>query len=92
MPRYLLIVSRRESRLLKYLRESFEHDIEVEIVVDRRQHQRRTAVASRGPRTTGERRQADRRRRPDIDERVATLGAAVVRLEQPRGVPPRRLF
>lgn len=81
MPRYLLIVSRRESRLLNYLRESLALDTEVEIVVDRRQRQRRTAQADRSSRTTGERRQADRRRRPDIDERVATLGAALVRLE-----------
>jgi hypothetical protein len=84
VPRYLLIVSRREPGLLKHLQNAFKNDAEVEVVVDRRQRQQRTARPSGGPRPTEERRRVDRRHRPDIDDRVTTLGAALVRIERSR--------
>lgn len=81
VPRYLLIVSRRDQVLYNYLEKRFGDDPEVALIVDRRHRQRRTARAT-VLLTTGERRRADRRRNREIDGRVAMLGAAVVRVDR----------
>jgi hypothetical protein len=75
--RYLLIVSRRE--LHDRLQKQFLDDSEVVVMVDRRHIHRRTV---RRGESLPERRRANRRRNPDIDGRVATLGAAIVRADR----------
>jgi hypothetical protein len=87
VPRYLLIVSRRDQVLYNYLEKRFVDDREVAVIVDRRHRQRGTARAT-GLLTTGECRRDDRRRNPEIDGRVAMLGAAVVRVDRASAEPP----
>jgi len=73
--RHLWIVSREESQLYEYLRNQFGGRPNVEVVVDRRQGQRRQRAESPGV----DRRQADRRQQ-SIDEDLAALGIAIARL------------
>jgi hypothetical protein len=71
--RLLFIVARNEDELLEELRRSFAGIPRVEIVVDRRQGQRRRSAHG----AQIERRQQDRRAAPPLDTRLATMGWAV---------------
>lgn len=63
---YLIIVARTQSGLYEHLKEAFSGDKKVEVILDRRQSQRR---------------RGDRRRRSDIDEQLRSLGCVVARVE-----------
>ena len=73
--RHLWIVSREEPQLYEYLRNQFAGRTNVEVIVDRRQGQRRQRAESPG----FDRRQANRRQQ-SIDEDLASLGIAIARL------------
>jgi len=73
--RYLCVVSREEPQLYEYVKNHFAGRPNVEVVIDRRQGQRRRRPAS--PAT--ERRQSDRRQHA-IDQDLAALGIAIARL------------
>ena len=73
----LLIVARNQRSLYEYLKHDFEDDPDVQVVMDRRQGERRQA---REP-WTAERRRGDRRTRPPIDDKLESIGFAVVRIE-----------
>jgi hypothetical protein len=72
MTRRLFIVARDNPDLAGYLRERFES--EVEVLLDRRQGERRRLEA--GP--VSDRRRADRRSRPEIDKEVRLTSYAFV--------------
>jgi hypothetical protein len=72
--RHLFIVSPDSPTLASYLRARFE--AEVEVIVDRRQGERRR----RGVYTGLERRRADRRSRPQIDKEVRLTSYAFLTL------------
>jgi hypothetical protein len=75
----LLIVARNQRSLFDYLKYDFESDPEVEVLLDRRQGERRQPRHTRtwnGDR----RRQNDRRVQPPLDEKFESVGFAVVRL------------
>ena len=59
-PRYLIIVGHNESSLCAYLREAFSGDEKVQILVDRRQGDRRQRTEPHEP----ERRRTERRHQP----------------------------
>ncbi|MBI1736878.1 MAG: hypothetical protein HYR51_17050 [Candidatus Rokubacteria bacterium] len=73
----LLIVSRSQRSLYDYLRDDFQSDPDVEVLMDRRHGERRQARAP----WTAERRRGDRRTRPPIDEKLTSIGFAIVRIE-----------
>lgn len=74
MTRYLFIVSRRESELYAYLRSRFEDDDRVQVILDRRQSERRHQIR---PTVFADRRGAERRVR-DIQRELASAPFAIV--------------
>jgi hypothetical protein len=74
MARYLFIVSRQHPALYDYLREQFAGDPNAEVLLDRRQHDRRQRETSGAP----DRRRAHRRQRPRIDEELRHRSVAIV--------------
>ena len=72
----ILVVAKNQQSLFEYLRHDFSEDPDVEVVIDRRRADRRQA----GPQDwTAERRQSDRRTRPALDDKLQTIGFAIVR-------------
>jgi hypothetical protein len=63
MARHLFLVSRRDARLYEYLLERFRDDANVEVILDRRQGERRKSASYAGP----DRRRTDRRSRREVD-------------------------
>ncbi len=84
-PRLLFIVARTETKLHWYARSSFADVRSIEVVLDRRQGERRRAEAA----PSMERRRSERRRR-DIDDRLQRLGWVVVHREDQPAVPTLR--
>jgi hypothetical protein len=76
-PGDLLIVARNQPSLFEYLKQDFEADPAVRVVTDRRHGERRT----RAEPWSRERRQWHRRVRPPLDEKLASIGFAIVRLD-----------
>jgi hypothetical protein len=74
MGRTLFVVSRRHPDLYHYLRERFASDAAVEVILDRRIAERRQRQT---PRAT-ERRQADRRRRPEVELELQVRSHAII--------------
>ena len=72
--RLLFIVARNEDQLLEELRRSFAGIPGVEVVVDRRQSDRRLAAHG----APSERRHHDRRAASSLDTHLATMGWVVV--------------
>jgi len=70
----LFIVSRDHPDLYAYLRERFATDRGVEVILDRRLGQRR----QRARPSELERRQNDRRQRPEIDLELQTRSHAII--------------
>ena len=83
MPRYLFIVVRDRPDIYEELRQQFEGNADVEVLVDRRQVERRVHQESRDP----ERRRTERRGRRGGDSHVRGIGgdpglpALIVELE-----------
>ena len=78
MGRTLFIVSRQHPDLYAYLRERFASDCGVEVVLDRRLVQRRRVDAGREV----ERRQSDRRRRPEVELELQTRSHAIITIPE----------
>jgi hypothetical protein len=74
MGRNLFVVSRRYPDLYEYLRERFESDTAVEVILDRRVEQRRRAHTQQ----QAERRRSDRRRRPEVEMELQTRSHAII--------------
>jgi hypothetical protein len=73
MAQLVFIVSRHRPRLRDYLQREFAGNAEVTVIVDRRLGERRLDSGSRSP----DRRSASRRRE-QIDERLRSMGWAIV--------------
>lgn len=77
MSRYLFIVARGHPELCAHLEREFVSEGGVEVILDRRQGERRRSTTA----TTQERRRADRRLHPPIQHELNTLNFALVRAE-----------
>jgi len=76
---HLFIVSRQQPDLYRYLSREFSTESDVEVILDRRQGERRIHGERRAtPR--GDRRRTDRRGQADLGGQLNTLGYAFVRL------------
>lgn len=73
----ILVVARDQQKLYEYARRAFAGNPTVEVVLDRRRAERRSADRPRMP----ERRQSVRRLTLEVDDHLRTLGWAVVRLD-----------
>ena len=78
MVRYLLIVAHNQPDLWHYLKQNFAGDEKVEVILDRRRGERRRRVQAHEP----ERRQADRRRQPGIDETLRYRSFLIIRQQE----------
>ena len=78
MDQHLFIVSRSFPELYDYLVERFAGDTNVEVIWDRRVGERRR----RSEPSPDERRQADRRMRPFVDEELRSRSHAIVTLSE----------
>src|SRR5256886_6091157 len=76
-PGLLFVVSRHAPKQYEYLKRVFANDKRVIVILDRRVGERRKTSSA----PAGERRRADRRSRPAIDDRVRRRGWAMVRVE-----------
>ena len=74
MPTYLFIVSRLHPDLFDYLCERFAEDPNVRVIGDQRLGERRRHAAA----SAAERRRAERRSRPEIDEQLLVHSHAIV--------------
>ena len=81
MGRTMYIVARDHPELFAYLRDRFSGDGTVEVILDRRFGQRRQRSAHHAP----ERRLADRRSRPEVDEELQIRAHALITLPDPKG-------
>lgn len=85
--RFLLIVSRGNEELANYLQKHFKGDSTVQVVIDRRQGDRRESRQERASEETNtDRRRNDRRGRPDVDKELRLTSFAIVTL--PPESPP----
>lgn len=73
----ILVVARTQQSLYEYLCQDFAEDPDVRVVIDRRRGERR----QRGEAWSAERRRNERRTRPAIDDKLESVGFAIVRLE-----------
>jgi len=78
MGRHLFIVSRRYPQLYEYLARTFTAELDVEVLVDRREGDRR-GEGGRRTMLRGERRSAERRSARQVGEDLRALGYAFVR-------------
>ncbi|MBI1734829.1 MAG: hypothetical protein HYR51_06625 [Candidatus Rokubacteria bacterium] len=72
--RLVFVVAPGQRQLYESLTRTFAGDDSVQVVLDRRNGERR----QRGERPPADRRRADRRRRRDVEEKLAARGYAVV--------------
>src|SRR5438552_1236842 len=75
-PGLLFVVSRHAPKQYEYLKRVFANDKRVIVILDRRVGERRKTSSA----PAGERRRADRRSSPAIDDRVRRRGWAMVRV------------
>jgi hypothetical protein len=73
----ILVVARTQQGLYEYLCQDFAEDPDVRVVIDRRRGERR----QRGEIWTAERRQNERRTRPALEQKLQSVGFAIVRVE-----------
>lgn len=73
----ILVVARDRQKLYEYARRAFAGNPTVEVVLDRRRGERRTADRRRTP----DRRRGDRRLTLEVEDHLRTLGWAIVRLD-----------
>jgi len=76
MPRHVLIVSREDRDLYAYIADRFRDDPTIEVILDRRFGARRRTVMP----VAAERRQQNRRLRPDVDEELRLRSHVIVTL------------
>lgn len=76
MARHLIIVSSIHRDLFSDLRERFSGDTNVDVILDRRAAERRARVEARDR----DRRQCDRRQRPEVDAELISRSHTVVSL------------
>ena len=81
MGRTMYIVARDHPELFAYLRDRFSADDAVVVILDRRFGQRRQRSADHA----SERRLADRRSRPEVDEELQIRAHALITLPDPKG-------
>ncbi len=79
MAQHLFIVAREQTDLFSYLAREFSAEPDVEVIVDRRQGERRARQA-RAAAEEENRRQRERRLKAEIEGDLSTLGYAFVRL------------
>jgi hypothetical protein len=77
----MYIVARDHPELFAYLRDRFSGDGTVEVILDRRFAQRRQGGAHRTP----ERRRADRRLRPEVDQELKIRAHAIITVSDSNG-------
>ncbi len=84
----ILVVARDRQKLYEYAKRAFSGNATVEVILDRRNAERRRSRDRSG---APERRQGDRRRLLEIDNHLRALGWAVVRLDvfKTLGLPHR---
>lgn len=70
----LFIVSREDPALYRLLKEEFADEPDVQVILDRRARERQPDASASGD----DARAAERRCRPEIDERLHSLGWAIV--------------
>ena len=73
----ILVVAKNQPGLFEYLRQDFSEDPDVQVVIDRRSGDRRQRAQAW---TAERRRQSDRRRHPALDEKLQSIGFAVVKV------------
>lgn len=78
MGRHLFIVSRQSPQLYEYLAHAFAPELDVEVVVDRREGDRR-GEGDRRTAPRGDRRVAERRSARQVSEDLRALGYVFVR-------------
>ncbi len=78
MAQHLFIVAREQTDLFSYLAREFSAEPDVEVIVDRRQGERRARQAREAAEEN--RRQRERRLKAEIEGDLSTLGYAFVRL------------
>jgi hypothetical protein len=83
MARHLFLVSRRDVRLYEYLLERFRDDANVEIILDRRQRERRTPASYDG----ADRRRANRRSRREVDLELGVRSHVILTLPDDQAPP-----
>jgi len=83
----ILVVARHRQKLYEYAKRAFSGNSSVEVVLDRRNVERRSANRS----STPDRRRGERRLMTEIDNHIRALGWAIVRLDVFRalGLPHR---
>ena len=94
--RFLLIVSRGNEALASYLQQHFKGDSTVQVMVDRRQGERRQSrrpfPTPEAPTTAEaappERRRNDRRGHPEVDNELRLTSFAIVSLPPEPKAPP----
>jgi len=75
----LFVVSRDALKRYEDLKRAFSDQEAVHVVLDRRRGERRRPSGSQTP----ERRQGERRSRPEIDSELKSIGYSVVRIPSP---------
>ena len=89
--RFLLIVSRGNEALANYLEQHFKGDSTVQVMVDRRQDERRQTRRPPQPSpadASPERRRNDRRGHPEVDNELRLTSFAIVTLPPEPESPP----
>jgi hypothetical protein len=89
--RFLLIVSRGNEPLASYLEQHFKGDSTVQVMVDRRQGERRQSrrrLQATPPDSNPERRRNDRRGHPEVDNELRLTSFAIVTLPPEPESPP----
>ena len=80
MTEHLFVVARQRPDLYGYLSREFSTEADVRVMMDRRGDERRR-LGERRANSRGDRRQTDRRERPEAAEQITSLGYAFLRLD-----------
>ncbi len=79
MPRHVFVVARDSSYLASYLRDRFKDTPEVDVIMDRRRAQRRRQAVA----VSVDRRNGDRRIRPEADAELRLASCVFVTVPDP---------
>jgi hypothetical protein len=81
MTRHLFLVSRRDARLYEYLLERFRDDANVEVILDRRQGERRRPASYDG---------LDRRSRREVDLELGVRSHVILTIPDDQAPSPAK--